>query len=309
MDEDRYARKAAEWEAKAARKAAEWEAKAARKAAEWEAKASGRAAEWEDSAERLRSEIEQKAARWETKRESKARRQACRSGGGGLVVGGIIVVAGLVLLLDNMGIIRSHDIWRFWPLALVAVGLSRILESHRPAALVWGGMIAAVGALLFLDNVGILLFDFHMLWPLVIIAFGVSMFLRAMDRGRAVSGTGEEPVSGNPTVSLFAIFGGSKRQVRTPDFRGGEAFAFCGGFHVDLRGAQMPAGRAVFDVNTIFGGCEMIVPDSWKVTVQAMGVFGGVEDKTVQPRPVEGVQIPELIVTGAAVFGGIAIRN
>ena len=78
---------------------------------------------------------------------------------------------------------------------------------------------------------------------------------------------------------------------------------------MDLRAAQMPSGRAIIDINAIFGGCELIVPDGWRVTVQAVGLFGGVEDKTVSPRPVEGVVIPELIITGAAVFGGLTIRN
>lgn len=276
MDEEKYARKIADWEEKAARRSARWE---------------------------------EKAARWESKWEGRSKRRACRSGGGGLVVGGIIVVVGLMLLLDNMGILRAHDMWRYWPLALVAVGLSRILESHRPAALVWGGMLAAVGVLLFLDNLGILLFDFHMLWPLIIIAFGVSMFVRAMDRGRLAAPPGEEPVDSNPTLSLFAIFGGTRRQIRTADFRGGEAFALFGGFHLDLRGAQMPSGRAVFDVNAIFGGCEIHIPDGWHLNVQATGIFGGVDDKTIPPRPVEGVQIPELVLTGMALFGGIGIRN
>jgi hypothetical protein len=71
----------------------------------------------------------------------------------------------------------------------------------------------------------------------------------------------------------------------------------------------MPSGRAVLDVNTIFGGCELIIPDGWRLTVNAMGIFGGVEDKTVTPTPREGVRIPELVLTGAAIFGGIGVRN
>jgi predicted membrane protein len=276
MDEDKYARKQARWEEKIA-----------------------------DRMDRAQQRMDRMGEKMNFGPDvPRAGRRS--DGGNGLVVGAIIVVVGLVLLLDNLGLVQSGDLFSYWPLALVAMGVARILKCRRPASLLWGGLLAAAGTLLFLDNIGIVTIRFSMLWPLVLVGFGASMLFRSVERSTVAGGGGAD---GAPNFSLFAMFGGSKRRFTSPDFHGGEAFAFCGGFHIDLRAAQMPSARAVIDVNTIFGGCEILVPDSWTVNAQAAGIFGGVEDKTVHPRPMEGVPAPELVVTGTALFGGITIRN
>src|SRR5260370_35371603 len=96
------------------------------------------------------------ADRWARKEERRMERMAChrnRSPASGVVVGGVIVAIGLILLLDNMGIIHAHDFWRYWPLGLVALGLARITEG-RPAAIIWGGFIPVIGGLPFLVTSG-----------------------------------------------------------------------------------------------------------------------------------------------------------
>jgi hypothetical protein len=113
----------------------------------------------------------------------------------------------------------------------------------------------------------------------------------------------------DPTLSLWAIFGGGRRRVTSENFLGGEVFAIFGGFHIDLRGAQIPSGRAVIEINAIFGGVELTVPENWRVAVRGTGIFGAFEDKTIPPRPDVGVTPPELVVTGSAIFGGATVRN
>jgi hypothetical protein len=86
--------------------------------------------------------------------------------------------------------------------------------------------------------------------------------------------------------------------------------AVFGGIEVDLREANISPGKeVVVDANATFGGIELRVPYSWEVVTRGMGIFGGYEDKTVPPRPTEGVTPPRLLVTGYAVFGGVSIQN
>src|SRR5512144_2710632 len=40
-----------------------------------------------------------------------------------LVMGVLIVVVGLLFTLENVGVIDGHDYLRYWPVALIAVGL------------------------------------------------------------------------------------------------------------------------------------------------------------------------------------------
>ncbi len=62
------------------------------------------------------------------------------SGAGGMVVGGLIVLIGLLILLDNMGIITSMTSGAISRMLLVVLGVSKILESPDSPA---GGMSGA----------------------------------------------------------------------------------------------------------------------------------------------------------------------
>jgi hypothetical protein len=108
-------------------------------------------------------------------------------------------------------------------------------------------------------------------------------------------------------VSEWAIFGGGKRRVQTQDFRGGQANAMFGGFEIDLRDAQMAGDSAAIDVFCFCGGGEIRVPESWNVSLKAVAIFGGQDDKTRPPAP--GVPHKELLVTGFILFGGLGVKN
>ena len=233
-------------------------------------------------------------------------RRRNRSPHGGLFFGGLVVVAGLALLLNNMHIIHMRDVWQYWPVLLVVFGLSRIVECHTPSSLIWGGMVALVGALILLDNLNILMIDFSFIWPLIIIAFGLSLLWKALERRKSLEGV---DVSTGPSSSMMAIFGGVQRKISSQDFTGGDALAIFGGMELDLRGAKMAGNQAVLDINATFGGVEVRIPETWNVLVKTVGVFGGVEDKTIPPKPDPNSPPPCLVLTGTTVFGGVSVKN
>ena len=242
------------------------------------------------------------------RRMERMQRHRHHSAASGIIFGGLIVAIGLFLLLDNLHIIRARDVWQFWPLILVAFGLARIVESRSPARLLWGGLIAGVGALLFLDNLDLLppFLDFNVIWPVILIAFGGSMLFRAVERRKYLEGVSAiEDTGGN----WVAIFSGGKRRIDSGEFRHADVLAVFGGFQVDLRGASIPAEEAVIDVNALFGGVEIRVPETWTVLPKCIGVFGGIDDKTIPPKLEPGAKVQRLVITGAAVFGGVSIRN
>lgn len=236
--------------------------------------------------------------------ESRFRRGRYRSPAAGVILGGIVVAIGLLLLLGNMHIIRIRDLWEYWPLILVAFGIARIVESRTPSSTVSGGLVAIVGALLFLDSLNLFVFDFRVLWPVVVIAFGVSMLWRAVDRNRFAVGSSS---STDPSFSYIAIFSGGKRRIDSGEFHGGDVLAIFGGYTLDLRGASMQGDQAVVDINAMFGGVEIKVPETWTVVVKAMGIFGGIDDKTIPPAP--SAPAHRLVLTGVTLFGGCSIRN
>lgn len=226
-----------------------------------------------------------------------------------MLIGGLIVGAGLLLLLDNLGIVRVYDIWRFWPLVLVIIGVSKALEHRTPGGQLWGAFLALIGIVFLIDNLHIRIFEFEVndiIWPLAIIGFGVFMLLRALDRKKYLDGVGPTAPTGGD-LGLWVVFSGVKRRIDNPDFKGGDIVAVFGGVNLDLRHAAITGDRAVVDVNALFGGVDIKVPENWRVVMKGMGVFGAFEDKTVAPRPDPNVKTPELVITGSAVFGGVKV--
>jgi hypothetical protein len=62
------------------------------------------------------------------------------------------------------------------------------------------------------------------------------------------------------------------------------------------------------EANAVFGGVDITVPDTWRVTVEGQGVFGGYEDQTGHNPSAEAGR-PHVLITGSAVFGGVTIKN
>lgn len=260
---------------------------------------------FEEKRQRWEQKMEMRRARW----EDRMSRHRYSSGSHGIFFGAIVVAIGCLLLLDNLGIFRFRDIWQYWPVLLVAYGVSRIIDSRTPSGWIWSGMITLVGAFLLLDTFDLIpphLFNFEVIWPVLLIAFGVSVLVRALERNRFPAGG---PLSASPVVGSTAIFSETKSGTETPDFHGGEATAVFGAARFDLRNASMTVDEARINVNVVFGEVDVRVPETWNVINRASVIFAGVNDKTIHPKPDPNVKTPRLVITGAVIFGGITLRN
>src|SRR5580704_6746197 len=257
---------------------------------------------WEEKRQRWEQKMDARRARW----EDRMSRRRYHSGSHGIFFGAIVVAVGFLLLLDNLGIVRFHDIWQYWPVLLVAYGVSRVVDSRSLSGYVWGGMLALIGAFLLLDTLDIIVFNFNVIWPLILIAFGLSAVFRGVERKSFPSGP---PSSTAPVVGTHAFFSDSKSGTETQDFHGGDATAVFGAARFDLRNASMTVDEARIDVNVVFGEVEVRVPETWSVVNRAGVIFAGVNDKTIHPKPDPNVKTPRLVITGAVVFGAITLRN
>ena len=268
---------------------------------------------------------------------------------GGLVGGIILAGVGVVLLLQNLGIPYFDDLERYWPVILIAVGVAQAARSMGMGGKVWGGAVAAVGIIFLLNNLGIIHGNvWRFLWPGVLIMVGLAMLARSIDQhnyggspppspgataqsarsmaediknkiisdihtrvgaGKSGSSTGWTGSASPNHLNEWAVFGGTRRRIDSQDFQGGEAFAMFGGVEIDLRRAASTRDEIIIEVNAIFGGVEVRVPENWNVTVRGAGIFGGYEDKTMDTRVAPEGKQPHLIVNGFAVFGGVTIQN
>jgi predicted membrane protein len=231
----------------------------------------------------------------------------------GFTWGLIIVVVGIALLLHHLGIIPFDPIARFWPLILVLFGVMNLMsQSGR----FFGLLLILAGFVLQLNKLGITHLSFADLWPIALIAVGLllmwgSLETRGFLRAKAkVLQDFKDQVTGatGPLTMLnaVAIFGGCERRISGQSFQGGRATAVFGGIELDFTGAEME-DEAILEVNCVFGGVEIRVPETWHVHSRSLPVFGGYEDKTRQPY--NPGKTKTLIITGMVVFGGIEIKN
>ena len=252
-------------------------------------------------AEKLRRDIERDARRCERKSR---RHDPVR----GAMFGVLIIGVGLLLLLNNLGIVHMRDFWDFVPLLIVFVGVVRVVEARgQTIGTIIGGVIVAAGFLWIANNMGWFHVDAAVVAPSILMLFGALFLVRALERQRT-DVVGAPGATGANTLSEWVLFGGVKRTIAAQDFRGGSLFAMFGGIEIDMRQAALVDPEIHIDANAMFGGIELKVPTSWDVVVRGQGIFGGYEDKSMLASRPEATQ-PRLVVTGVALFGGVSVQN
>jgi predicted membrane protein len=218
-------------------------------------------------------------------------------------VGVAIIVAGLVLTLDNLGLIQAHTIFKLWPLVLVAMGVAKIRQD-RGGSSMGGWFLVLGGAFLLLFTFG----HGHLadaLGPMLVVAVGILIVVKALKQNRGVP---PELARSEDFLQGTAIFGGFKRRVSTQSFKGGELTAIFGGYEVDLRQAVLENGQARIDVFVLFGGGEIRVPEGWEISNRATAIAGALNDST-HHGPASPESRPRLVVTGLILFGGTEVKS
>lgn len=269
--------------------------------------------------ERHRLRLEQRQERW-------ARRgNACGgpNAAGGMIIGLGVIAVGVLFLLRNVGIVYFDDLWQYWPVILIVVGLSKLANPHSASHVVRGLIIGSIGTIFLLRNLGYIYGDiWQYLWPGILIAVGLSILVKHLeaihDPASASSpGSSSLPGSGFTGASTSSsnflhtenVFSGTRQKIESQDFEGGKISVVFGGAEIDLRSAGTKREEITIKADAVFGGIELWVPAHWQTIVRGTGVFGSFEDKTFPAAPGATVKAPRLVITGGAVFGSVIVKN
>jgi len=100
---------------------------------------------------------------------------------GNLVWPLVLVVVGVILLLNNIGVLSGNVwemIWRFWPLLLIVLGLDSLF---RRGSITGPLFLIGLGMVFLLNNFGVLAWDVWFtiwrLWPILIISLGLDILI------------------------------------------------------------------------------------------------------------------------------------
>jgi predicted membrane protein len=264
-----------------------------------------------------------------------------------MIVGIILILLGSVLIASNMGLMPHgfNKIIMSWQMLFIVIGIVSMLK--RQIFHFHGLSLVCVGIFFIIPKVakvfpaafsGIDADNFvAVYWPVLLIVGGIILILRIFrfnpesrrqrwqhqhrcyrryhEQFREKydhfqndeTHCNEEQYGYDENFLKSCVFGNGKYIVTDTEFKGGSLQAVFGGIELDLRRAYLPEGETLLNVEAIFGGVELFVPDNWFLEVKIESVLGGIDDHR---RILEVVDTShKLIIKGSAVFGGVEIRN
>jgi hypothetical protein len=207
-----------------------------------------------------------------------------------LAFGICLILLGTVLILDRLQLVQAREVLRFWPVALVLVGVALVVQSFQRPDTTTGAKREELGL-----GTAIFWVLFSMfVWN----GFGSNGF-------SALSTTRTETAN---DVDIVAILGRDSRVINAPEFRGGHMTSLMGRSELDLRTAAIAPGQDVsIEVFMLMGGATIRVPEGWSIDVDTARIMGDVKDRRTGARDSAGA--PRLIIRGFIMMGGMTIRS
>ena len=213
------------------------------------------------------------------------------------ILWGIAFLAiGVILVTNAIGITDWNlffDGW--WTLFIIVPSAIGILTERDKLGNLFG---VGIGVFLLLCCRDVLSFDlfWKLLAPAIVIFVGLKLLLSGFfgkRREKIITEKGKLPVG-------CAVFSGSELNYDGMEFEGATLTAVFGGVECDLSRAIIPRDCEIRAV-ALFGGIDIRVPPGVRVQSDAVSIFGGLEDKSLEG---DGVTV---YIKGVCVFGGIDV--
>jgi predicted membrane protein len=223
-----------------------------------------------------------------------------------VIIGVILVLAGLFLAIKNTGIFpdsMTHIIFS-WPMLLITIGVVMTLGAAEKSA---GVIVMAVGGFFMIPLVFRESFHmYNMFWPSIFVIIGIIFIVTKRKGWNAVSSKG---MVGDDFIDYVNVFSGGERQIVSQNFQGGKVSAVFGGIELDLTKAKLAPGRNELELACVFGGATIIVPEEWNVKIEVTPVLGGFSDSRRFGPGRTFDTGSQLVLKGAVVFGGGEVKS
>jgi predicted membrane protein len=237
-----------------------------------------------------------------------------------LLIAIVLIGAGTLLFLSNLGLLPAFNLWDLWPLILVIAGVGKLVGERCATGRAIGVILMAGGTLFLLVTLGVLHVRAHDdSWPISVLlltagSIALIKVLQSNERGRPRVGFPQDTPAPSAAsldeVNEHVVLGAVKRKIQSANFRGGKLECILGSIDLNFRRAEISSVErsATIVVKVVFGAVELRVPETWRVVSQAADVFGSIEDKTIANKS-PGFDGPTLVIVGSVAFGSIEIKD
>lgn len=242
----------------------------------------------------------------------------------GILIGLFIVVAGAILLLENLDMGFGIRIVDYWPVILILIGLGKIMDSGRANNIYWGLAFIGIGTLFLLNNLGVIVFWFDDLWPILIILVGISIIRGSFWKPGCCKGNvhihtrhgcrdhswdgafhNKRDTLTDDHIKISTVLGGGDYKISNKALKGGHVDVVMGGVELDFTKAEMDGDRIELEASVVMGSIEIRVPSHWEVVMEGSPVMGSMENRTVSPRE----NGKRFVIKCSPVLGAIEVKS
>jgi FtsH-binding integral membrane protein len=96
------------------------------------------------------------------------------------VFGLILIGLGVVFTLDRMGMYEVGQLWSWWPVAVVGVGLASLIAPKNAGDATAGAVTAAVGAFFLAHKLDLIDWRLRDVWPAFLVLGGIVLIVRSL---------------------------------------------------------------------------------------------------------------------------------
>jgi len=239
-----------------------------------------------------------------------------------VLIGCLLVLIGLLLLAFNLGWLNPSFkcILISWPMLLIVLAIIGYFKKQIlfPTILLFTGGFFLLPRLerVYPKILGEFGKNFASnYWPFLLIAIGLILIIGvAANRRKRVSvkkhiiGRHETTDGAGGWIIKDVVFGGVESLFLEPELKGGDIDVVFGGIVIDLRQTTLPETTVYLNVDAVFGGITLYIPENWCVNSNIDSLFGGYSDKRMNTSVVECESNSKLVLRGSLVFSGCTIQ-
>ncbi len=221
------------------------------------------------------------------------------------IVWGLALIAVGVILGAN--ILKIADINLFfsgwWTLFIIIPSFVGLFDDNNKT----GNLICLlIGIALLLCAQDLI--SFELVWklalPIILIIVGLSFIFKDVlkkETQKKIKQLNKKNTGNNS----FAMFSGQKIDYNKKEFKGTNLTTIFGGIECDLTGSLIEED-IVINATSVFGGIDIIVPDTVDVVIKSNSLFGGVDDKRKKKK--EEKKSHTIYINAICIFGGVDIK-
>ncbi len=153
--------------------------------------------------------------------------------------------------------------------------------------------------------IGVSLFIDFPLFKFIVPAFIIFLGVRILSGRGNTDWPGRKSETSEDELNSVLIFSGVNKKILSDNFNGGQVTAIFGGGEVDLSEVKTTQKVIKLELVAILGGLKLIVPNSWTVKSEGLGILGGYDNNTKITKK----STTELLIKGTAILGGVEVAN